>query len=58
MIFEAVPYGAALLFIHGAAYCPELPGINSYGATQEEASENFKEAAELFFEPSEYCINT
>ena len=43
MIFEAVPYGAALLFIHGAAYCLELPGINSYGATQEEASENFKE---------------
>lgn len=34
-----------------AAYCPELPGINSYGATEEEASKNFKEAAELFFEP-------
>ena len=39
-----------------AAYCPELPGINSYGATQEEASANFKEAAELFFEPSDFLI--
>lgn len=36
-----------------AAYCPELPGINSYGATEEDASKNFKEAAELFFEPSD-----
>lgn len=39
-----------------AAYCPELPGINSCGATQEEASKNFKEAAELFFEPSDFLI--
>ena len=30
-----------------AAYCPEMPGINSCGATQEEAAANFKEAAEL-----------
>ena len=37
-----------------AAYCPEMPGINSCGATQEEAAANFKEAAELFFEPSKY----
>lgn len=36
-----------------AAYCPELPGVNSCGKTLEEAGENFKEAAELFFEPSE-----
>lgn len=39
-----------------AAYCPELPGINSYGTTQEEASQNFKEAAELFFEPSDFLV--
>ena len=39
-----------------AAYCPELPGINSCGATQEEAAENFKEAAELFFEPSDFIV--
>ncbi len=39
-----------------AAYCPELPGINSCGATQEEASKNFKEAAELFFEPSDFIV--
>lgn len=39
-----------------AAYCPEMPGINSCGATQEEAAENFKEAAELFFEPSDTFI--
>ena len=39
-----------------AAYCPELPGINSCGATQDEASKNFKEAAELFFESSDYSI--
>ena len=37
-----------------AAYCPEMPGINSCGATQEEAAANFKEAAELFFEPSDF----
>ena len=36
-----------------AAYCPEVPGINSCGATQEEATVNFKEAVELFFEPSD-----
>ena len=32
-----------------AAYCPEMPGINSCGATQEEAAANFKEAAEFLF---------
>lgn len=39
-----------------AAYCPEVLGINSCGATQEEAVANFKEAAELFFEPSDFCV--
>ena len=39
-----------------AAYCPEMPGINSCGATQEEAAANFKEAAELFFEPSDFLV--
>ena len=39
-----------------AAYCPEMPGINSCGATQEEAATNFKEAAELFFEPSDFLV--
>lgn len=39
-----------------AAYCPEVPGLNSCGATQEEATENFKEAAELFFAPSDFHI--
>ena len=39
-----------------AAYCPEMPGINSCGATQEEAAANFKEAAELSFEPSDFLV--
>lgn len=39
-----------------AAYCPELPGINSCGETQETAAENFKEAAELFFAPSDVPV--
>lgn len=39
-----------------AAYCPEMPGINSCGATQEKAVANFKEAAELFFEPSDFLV--
>ena len=39
-----------------AAYCPEVPGINSCGSTQEEAAENFKEAATLFFEPSDFVV--
>ena len=39
-----------------AAYCPELPGVTSCGATQEEASVNFREAAELFFEPSDFPV--
>ncbi|MDY5046516.1 MAG: hypothetical protein SPE87_02060 [Treponema porcinum] len=33
-----------------------MPGINSCGATQEEAAANFKEAAELFFEPSDFLV--
>ena len=39
-----------------AAYCPELPGINSCGKTQEEAAENLREAAVLFFEPSDVPV--
>lgn len=36
-----------------ATYCPELPGIASCGSTEDEALNNFREAAELFFEPSD-----
>ena len=39
-----------------AAYCPELNGLSSCGRSQEDALKNFKEAAELFFEPSEFPI--
>ena len=39
-----------------AVYCPELPGVNSCGATAEETAANFKEVAELFFEPSDFLI--
>lgn len=39
-----------------AAYCPELPGIASCGSTENEALNNFKEAAELFFEPSDIPV--
>ena len=39
-----------------AAYYTELPGINSCGATQEEVFEHFKEASELFFEPSDFFV--
>lgn len=35
-----------------SAFCPELPGLTSCGTTEEEAAKNFKEAAQLFFEPS------
>ena len=41
-----------------AAYCPEVDGLNSCGFSKEEALNNFKEAAELFFEPSEFLIPT
>ena len=34
-------------------YCPDLPGITSCGTTETEALKNFREAAELFFEPSD-----
>lgn len=40
-----------------AAYCPEFPDINSYGVTQVEAFENFREASELYFEPSDYHVS-
>lgn len=39
-----------------AVYCPELPGINSCGATEVEALDNFREAADLFFEPSDIPV--
>jgi len=35
-----------------AAYCPELPGCCSAGATEEEALENAKEAVALYLEPA------
>ena len=36
-----------------AAYCPQLPGCASCGATEEEALENVKEAIALYLEPDE-----
>ena len=36
-----------------AAWCPELPGCASAGATEEEAIANIKEAIELYLEPSD-----
>lgn len=39
-----------------SAYCPELPGLTSCGRTEEETIANFKEAAELFFEPTDVLI--
>ena len=33
-----------------AAWCPELPGCASAGATEAEALENIKEAIELYLE--------
>ncbi|APV43935.1 HicB family protein [Dehalogenimonas formicexedens] len=36
-----------------SAYCPELPGCNSFGLTEEEAISNATEAIKLYLEPSE-----
>ena len=35
-----------------AAWCPELPGCASAGATEEEAAESIREAIALYLEPS------
>ncbi len=35
-----------------AAWCPELPGCTSAGASKQEAMENIKEAIQLYLEPS------
>jgi predicted RNase H-like HicB family nuclease len=35
-----------------AAWCPELPGCNSAGETEEEALHNIQEAIELYLEPN------
>jgi predicted RNase H-like HicB family nuclease len=35
-----------------AAWCPELPGCNSAGETEEEALQNIQEAIELYLEPT------
>ena len=35
-----------------AVYCPELPGCNSAGDSEEEALENIKEAIVLYLEPT------
>jgi len=35
-----------------AAWCPELPGCTSCGATEEEAYQNMHEAVELYLDPS------
>ncbi|XUX00883.1 MAG: type II toxin-antitoxin system HicB family antitoxin [Dehalogenimonas sp.] len=36
-----------------SAYCPELPGCNSCGMTEEEAVANATEAIKLYLEPSD-----
>ena len=36
-----------------AAYCPQLPGCASCGATEKEALRNIKEAIALYLEPDE-----
>jgi predicted RNase H-like HicB family nuclease len=35
-----------------AVWCPELPGCNSAGATEEEALKNIQEAIALYIEPA------
>jgi predicted RNase H-like HicB family nuclease len=35
-----------------SVYCQELPGCASAGDTEEEALENFKQAIQLYLEPS------
>ena len=39
------------------AWCPELPGCTSAGDTQDEATQNIKEAIELYLEPSPVRID-
>ena len=34
------------------AYCPELPGCQSFGYTEEEARNNIAEAIKLYLRPS------
>ncbi|MBI5696129.1 MAG: type II toxin-antitoxin system HicB family antitoxin [Nitrospirae bacterium] len=34
------------------AYCPELPGCQSFGYTEEEARRNIEEAIRLYLRPS------
>ena len=34
------------------AYCPELPGCQSFGYTEEEARKNIEEAIKLYLRPS------
>lgn len=34
-----------------AAWCPELPGCTSAGATEQEALENIREAIALYLQP-------
>lgn len=39
-----------------ASWCPELPGCASCGETEDEASENIREAIALYLEPSEIAL--
>jgi predicted RNase H-like HicB family nuclease len=36
-----------------AAWCPQLPGCASAGATEDEAMEGIREAIELYLEPDD-----
>jgi predicted RNase H-like HicB family nuclease len=36
-----------------SAYCPELPGCASCGDNENEATENIKEAIDLYLEPDD-----
>ena len=36
-----------------AAWCPDLPGCASAGATRQEALDNIREAVDLYLEPDE-----
>lgn len=37
------------------AYCPELPGCHSFGATPEEAIKNLKNAVQIYIEDEIEC---